>query len=124
MKKLLVFGALLFMMTSYASIMNGTTKDVRFISKNNSEIVIKDAQNKVVARGKGAVTATLPKGAYFSPAMYTIEAGDEKFVIKSKVNIPQYVLGNFQFGGIIGWIVDGLDGAMFDLNLPDALEVK
>ena len=50
MKKLLVLGSLLFMMTSCATIMNGTTKDVRFISKNNSEIVIKDAQIKVVSR--------------------------------------------------------------------------
>lgn len=110
------------MMTSCATIMNGTTKDVRFISKNNSEIVIKDAQNKVVARGKGAVTATLPKGANFSPAIYTIEAGDEKFVIRGKVNINEYIIGNS--GNMIGWIVDGINGAMFDLNLPDALEVK
>ena len=124
MKKLLVLGALFFMMTSCATIMNGTTKDVRFISKNNSEIVIKDAQNKVVARGKGAVTATLSKGAYFSPAIYTIEAGDEKFVIRGKVNVEQFVLGNLQFGGLAGWLVDGLNGAMFDLNLPDSLEVK
>jgi hypothetical protein len=124
MKKLLVLGSLLFMMTSCATIMNGTTKDVRFISKNNSEIVIKDAQNKVVARGKGAVTATLPKGAYFSPAIYTIEAGDEKFVIRGKVNIEKFVLGNLQFGGLVGWLVDGFNGAMFDLNLPDSLEVK
>lgn len=124
MKKLLVLGSLLFMMTSCATIMNGTTKDVRFISKNNSEIVIKDAQNKVVARGKGAVTATLPKGAYFSPAIYTIEAGDEKFVIRGKVNIKKFVLGNLQFGGLVGWLVDGFNGAMFDLNLPDSLEVK
>lgn len=122
MKKLLVLGSLLFMMTSCATIMNGTTKDVRFISKNNSEIVIKDAQNKVVARGKGAVTATLPKGANFSPAIYTIEAGDEKFVIRGKVNINKYIIGNS--GNMIGWIVDGINGAMFDLNLPDALEVK
>ncbi|MGP1494084.1 MAG: hypothetical protein ACTTIS_01885 [Streptobacillus sp.] len=122
MKKLLVLGSLLFMMTSCATIMNGTTKDVRFISKNNSEIVIKDAQNKVVARGKGAVTATLPKGANFSPAIYTIEAGDEKFVIRGKVNINEYIIGNS--GNMIGWIVDGINGAMFDLNLPDALEVK
>ena len=122
MKKLLVLGSLLFMMTSCATIMNGTTKDVRFISKNNSEIVIKDAQNKVVARGKGAVTATLPKGANFSPAIYTIEAGDEKFVIRGKVNINEYIIGNS--GNMIGWIVDGINGAMFDINLPDALEVK
>ena len=122
MKKLLVLGSLLFMMTSCATIMNGTTKDVRFISKNNSEIVIKDAQNKVVARGKGAVTATLPKGANFSPAIYTIEAGDEKFVIRGKVNINEYIIGNS--GNMIGWLVDGINGAMFDLNLPDALEVK
>lgn len=92
-----------------------------------------DAQLKIVNlrtgntmfAGKTPYTATLDRGAgYFKKSRYNIVVEKEGYQAKEMLiegtASGWYVLGNFVFGGLIGWlIVDPITGSMWTLNPSD-----
>jgi hypothetical protein len=87
-----------------------------------AEFAIADSSGQVVASGTTPTEVTLKPGAgYFRPAKYTVTfttAGctPVQKTIKTGLN-GWYCVGNFFFGGLIGWlVVDPLTGAMWTLE--------
>lgn len=93
-------------------------------SPSDAKISIVDERGIEVFRGQTPTYANLPKsdGTYFGGKNFTVTISKDGFKtqyvrIKSSAN-GYYVLGNFVFGGIIGWlIVDPMSGKMYTLSV-------
>ena len=109
-------------LVSCASIVSKSSYPVAFSSEPNlATIIIRDETGTVVHEDMTPATFTLPtKRGYFKGKNYTVvfkKEGykDQEIAIKRGTD-GWYILGNFVFGGLIGWlIVDPLTGAMWTL---------
>jgi hypothetical protein len=125
MKKTILICGLLLTTLSFgcASIMCGESKTVN-ISSNPSEahFKIKNKNGQEVTTGTTPTNINLKRGrGFFAASDYTIELSKTGYLNKNmqikQILTPWYVLGNFAFGGIIGWFfVDPLTGAMWDIE--------
>lgn len=119
MKKMIFLIASAIMLTSCATVVHGTSANLKIKSESGQHIVLKDKNNKVIAQGKGEVVATVKRGdGAFNPAHYKVETPLQKLSVDSKVNTGAYIIGNFFIPGHFwGYIVDGANGAMYDLEV-------
>ncbi|MFT3856476.1 MAG: hypothetical protein QM742_02820 [Aquabacterium sp.] len=90
---------------------------------SEASISIVDERGSEVFKGNTPTTVTLQKsdGTYWGGKTYTVKIAKEGFesqsvVLKATPN-GWYLLGNFVFGGLIGWfVVDPLNGDMYTLS--------
>lgn len=121
MKKLLIISTTMLMFTSCASIVRGTHQKVKITSASNKVISIYDKNDSPVATGIGVLETKLAKGdGPFNGAKYTIKTNEQTIKIDPKVNIGAFAVGNFFVPGFWGYIVDGISGAMYDLDANGA----
>jgi len=110
--------------TGCASIICGSTKTITVSSNpSGANFSIQNKEGKEIHSGVTPSTVTLKRGrGYFAAGDYTIsftKAGYKPMdmPIKQGLEAGWYVLGNFVFGGLIGWvIVDPLTGAMWTIE--------
>ena len=118
MKKLLVLGATLLMMTSCSTVINGSKQNLRVRSESGERIRVLNEYGNEIASGNGEVNVSVNKGnGFFRSANYTIETSKEKLIVDSKLNIGAFIVGNLFVPGWWGYIVDGATGAMYDLEV-------
>lgn len=132
-KRAAVIGALLIgalMTTGCATIMHGDRQSVSIVSgKENTNIKVVDEAGNVVSEGTNSLTVALKRGKeMFKGNNYKIvaESGSEKQEIQLNSGVNgAYVVGNFFFGGLIGWvIIDPVTGAMWTIKTPDGKPAK
>lgn len=132
-KRAAVIGALLIgalMTTGCATIMHGDRQSVSIVSgKENTKIKVVDEAGNVVSEGTNSLTVALKRGKeMFKGNNYKIvaESGSEKQEIQLNSGVNgAYVVGNFFFGGLIGWvIIDPVTGAMWTIKTPDGKPAK
>jgi uncharacterized protein YceK len=125
MKRFIVLLAVLVIgVSGCASIMSGSSQDVRISSSpDNANVVIYDKYNMKVWDSSTPAVVKLKRGdGYFSGSSYRVEITKEGYEkqtvqISSGLNGGWYLVGNFLVGGLIGWlIVDPISGAMWTLN--------
>ncbi|WP_068267907.1 hypothetical protein [Caviibacter abscessus] len=121
MKKLLIIFTIMFMFTSCASIVRGTQQKIKITSASKKVISIYDKNDLPIATGIGVLETKLAKGdGAFNGATYTIKTNEQTIKITPKVNVGAFVVGNLFLPGFWGYIVDGLTGAMYDLDANGA----
>jgi hypothetical protein len=117
-----------------ASLMSGSTQDVKFSSQpSGARISVLDTTGFEVASGQTPTTLTLDRGkGFFTAARYKVVVeklgyAKKEFQIKGELNAGWYLVGNFFVGWVVGWIIiDPITGAMWNLSpaaLSSSLEV-
>jgi uncharacterized protein YceK len=114
--------------TGCASIMNTTRQDV-IINTNESNSVIKiyDSNGTIISEGKGNLTARLKRAKdKFTEESYKVQITSPKgevkeFGINSELSM-WFPIGNFVFGGIPGWVIDGFSEAKYKLRTTDGVK--
>ncbi len=129
MKKIFFIAISAIMLTSCATVVNGTSQKIKVTSKSNKQIQIINENGIIVASGRGTVEAQLAKSSKaFTGAYYKIKTTSETVNVNPKINIGAFAVGNFFLPGFWGYIVDGATGAMYDLeangNYLTELEMK
>lgn len=118
MKKTLFLILTTLALSSCASIVHGTNSSVRIKSSSNQMITLKDKRGTILAQGRGEITAKVKRGdGAFKAAYYVVETPLQKLNVESKINIGAFGVGNFFVPTFLGYIIDGVDGAMFDLEV-------
>ena len=121
MKKIFFIAISAIMLTSCATILNGVSQKLIVISKSNKEIKVLNENGIVIASGNGKVeTKLIKKSKPFKGAHYTVKTNNETIKIYPKINIEAFAVGNSFVPPFLGFLVDGIDGAMFDLYANDA----
>lgn len=116
MKRFIIALASVFLITSCASVVNGTS--TRFNLVGNGKITVLDSYGNKVAEGRDSLVVNLKKGkGFFSGASYTAISGDKRVMIEPYVNIGAFGVGNFFVPTFLGYIIDGANGAMWDLKV-------
>jgi hypothetical protein len=111
-----------FILTSCASIVSKTSRDITIKSKpEQADFTITDEKGEKIHAGKTPQTVSLStKGGYFKGREYTVfvcKEGCESQTIVIKRALNGWYIGNILFGGLIGLlIVDPLTGAMWTLS--------
>ncbi len=117
MKKTIITIASLLLMTSCASVVHGTTQQIKIKSNDNQKIVVMDSYGNKVKEGNGELLVKLKRGeGAFKGASYTVISGNKKAYIEPTVNVGAFGVGNFFVPTFLGYIIDGVNGAMWDLN--------
>ena len=119
------------LLSGCASIVSKSDYPVTFISNpNGANIIVKDIDRKEVYKGTTPATLTLPASSgFFQGARYNIIVSKEGYnttqqTLKSGIDL-WYLLGNFIFGGLIGYIiVDPLTSAMFTLPKEERVNLS
>lgn len=99
--------------TSCASIISGSAQKVKFNSTPQNASVVIDG----VERGKTPFEAKLARKKQHSIVMNLDRYNSYQTRLTKKFN--GWYLGNILFGGIIGFIIDPITGAMFNLSEID-----
>jgi uncharacterized protein YceK len=122
-----------------ATIIHGTNQDVRISSDpTGADVVIYNSHNTVVYNSSTPAVAKLKRGeGFFGGATYRVEITKPGYQtqtvhISSSLASGSYLVGNFLFGGFLGWlIVDPLTGGMWvlkpksiDSSLRQSLSLK
>ena len=123
-----VMGLVLFV--GCATLVNGGPHEMKIGSEpSDAKVKIIDADGKTVFNGSTPCEAKLNRGAgFFKGAKYTIEISKDGYKkstvdVSHKLNTGWYVVGNFCFGGFLGWlIVDPISGSMWVLTPQDVNE--
>ena len=109
---------------SCATIVRSKHQTVAFETNvDDVDITVRDKRGTMVFKGKAPIVLPLSaaKPGYFNAENYTIQASKQGFQPQT-LQLPAkvsgwYVLGNFFFGGLVGWIiVDPISGDMFYLD--------
>lgn len=115
MALLLVFTA------SCATIISGSTQTISIsASPETAKITLKDSKGPI-STAQGHLRITLDRGSgFFQSASYTTvleKKGYEKVRVPIRAGLNGWYVGNFIFGGLIGFlIVDPASGAMWTLG--------
>lgn len=112
-----------FLSSGCASIVSPSHYNVPFDSNpQGAKLTIKDRAGRLFFDGTTPTTVALKPGAgYFRAANYSISLSKPGYKtevsrISATIN-PAYIVGNFFFGGTLGWlIVDPASGAMWRLS--------
>lgn len=116
MKKIIIALASVFLITSCASVVHGTS--ARFNLEGKGKISVFDSYGNTVAEGKDRLVVNLKRGkGFLSGASYMVVSGDKKVFIEPFVNIGAFGVGNFFVPTFLGYIIDGANGAMWDLKV-------
>ena len=126
-KSLILLSTILAFLTGCATIVDGGGTKPLTISSNptgvNFELMNKDGI--IIHKGVTPVTYNLPRGAGVIPQSYSATFyDDEGNVIGTKTasSTPTgwFIVGNFIFGGLIGWTIDAFSGNMYTIS-PNTL---
>ncbi len=120
MKRKIYLGSILFcyFLSSCASIVSGSTQEVKFSSNPSGAIVWVDGVNL----GLTPVTSKLKRNKKSQKVKIELEGyKTQEIVLERKLN--GWFFGNILLGGIIGIVVDASTGAMYSLS-PKELEVE
>jgi hypothetical protein len=112
MRKVFIFTvlALLFILTSCATIVSGTKQSVKFSSNPSSATIFIDE----VEVGKTPFELKLTRISEHS-VMIKLD-GYQTYQTKFTKKFNAWYLGNIVFGGIIGLVVDAATGAIYNLS--------
>jgi uncharacterized protein YceK len=113
MKKLIYIGALIFcyILSGCASIVSGSTQEVKFSSNPTGAIVWADGVNL----GLTPVTANLNRNKKNQKIKIELEGyKSQELILKRKLN--GWFFGNILLGGVIGIIIDASTGSMYNLS--------
>ncbi|MCG8454089.1 MAG: hypothetical protein MI717_13015 [Spirochaetales bacterium] len=125
MKHLFLMSGVLILLSSCASIINGSKQSVVFRSNPDDAriVVTQEPSGKKIASGETPLKVELPRAEkYFKGAEYRITIQkkgyqDHEYTIKPDLSGGWYIAGNLLFGYFIGWlIVDPLTGAMWKFS--------
>ena len=123
MKKTLLLSSLMaaaILLVQCATIIKGTKQDVRLNSNpSNAVISIKTVGDMEVYNGRTPCMVNLKRGQDYKVSI-KFEGGQEQTVMINK-EFNMWFLGNLLCGGVIGFIVDGIDGAMWKLEPNDLM---
>jgi hypothetical protein len=112
------------LLSSCATIITGGSEDIRVNTQpGEAKVQVYNDDGSLKGEFISPCKFTLKKGdGYFQGASYRMVITKEGFekrevIIDSHLNGGWYILGNFVFGGLIGWlIVDPLSGGMWTLR--------
>ncbi|MGI6495012.1 MAG: hypothetical protein ACOX5G_02805 [Kiritimatiellia bacterium] len=117
--------ALVVFTTSCASIINGGSQMVSLRSMpDGAKVTVLDWRGQAVGGGSTPTTMMLKRGAgFFTSAKYRVRFEKDGYVMREVPitgKISGWYVGNFVFGGLIGWlIVDPATGGMWTLAPED-----
>ncbi len=122
-KTLLALSIILTVITLFgcASIVKGTKEDVSVTSNPSAHVVITAKSGEVFFDGYSPVTTSLPKKNEYTVKV-TIDGYQDQIVQITK-EFEMWTIGNILCGGIIGLVVDAVDGAMWKLE-PNEINVS
>jgi uncharacterized protein YceK len=121
MKKLIVLLAGLAVMFGCSTIVNGTTQDMSVTADQAVQISIVNSEGAVVYEGGTPAEVSLPRAKTYT---ITVTAdGFQTQTIQINQQLNGWFWGNCIIGGLLGWIVDGVSGAMWELD-PSEVDVK
>jgi len=122
MKKLFLVIAALCFASGCASVAHGRYQQVPVNSSPSGADVSVDCGNGTKAAGQTPVTVNLKRNA--EPCTLAISKdGYEDAKVAFAKSISGWTWGNLAIGGIIGWIIDGADGAIYN-RVPDTVSVN
>lgn len=104
-----------------ATIFKGTNQDIRITSTPaNATVVIKTSGGVEVFNGTTPATAKLPKKKEY---IVTVKMdGYKETNVMVNQGFEAWTIGNLLCGGVIGLVIDAVDGAMWKLE-PDQIMV-
>ncbi|MCK4223619.1 MAG: hypothetical protein KAX39_00460 [candidate division Zixibacteria bacterium] len=106
---------------SCASIIHGTKQDVSINSSpDQAEISVKTVGGVVVFTGKTPASATLKRKQEYD--VFINLAGYQEAKVHISKEFDATYLGNLICGGVIGLIIDAVNGAMYKLE-PDMIHI-
>lgn len=104
------------------TVVHGTHQNVPINSNPNGANVAVDCGEGVKDAGVTPVTVNLKRNAATCKVNLKKEGYEDASVVFAK-SMSGWVWGNLLIGGIIGWIVDGVDGAVYN-RVPDNATVS
>lgn len=114
-------GVFIFIISGCATIIKGTNQNISIQSNpSNAKVVVKTTGGIEVFNGVTPASAKLPKKKEYVVTV-TLDGYKEETVMISQ-SFEAWTIGNIICGGIIGLIVDAVDGAMWKLE-PDQIMV-
>lgn len=123
----LLSGAILLWLSGCASIIDGGPKQVTVRSQPSGVMVtVFDMKGERILVQQTPAVLSLKRGGNYSAASYRIRVDLEGYrpaeaELKSTVN--SWYFGNLLFGGLIGFLVDPLTGAMWTLS-PRTVDIS
>jgi len=122
MKRMFLVIAVVCLASRCASVAHGRYQQVPVNSSPSGANVSVDCGNGTQAAGQTPVTVNLKRNA--EPCTLAVSKdGYEDAKVAFAKSISGWTWGNLAIGGIIGWIVDGADGAMYN-RVPDTVSVN
>jgi hypothetical protein len=122
MKRMFLVIAIVGLSARCASVAHGRYQQVPVNSSPSGADVSVDCGNGTQAAGQTPVTVNLKRNA--EPCTLAVSKdGYEDAKVAFAKSISGWTWGNLAIGGIIGWIVDGADGAIYN-RVPDTVSVN
>lgn len=122
MKRLIVMIGVVGLASRCASVAHGRYQQVPVNSSPSGANVSVDCGNGTKDAGQTPVTVNLKRNA--EPCTLAVSKdGYEDAKVAFAKSISGWTWGNLAIGGIIGWIVDGADGAIYN-RVPDTVSVN
>jgi hypothetical protein len=122
MKRMILAIAVLCLASRCASVAHGRYQQVPVNSSPSGANVSVDCGKGTQAAGQTPVTVNLKRNA--EPCTLAVSKdGYEDAKVAFAKSISGWTWGNLVIGGIIGWIIDGADGAIYN-RVPDTVQVN
>ena len=118
--KILSFILLAFMVVSCSSIINGTSDKVSVTTDPNANVIIKSTDGLEFYNGSAPVEVKLPKKKEYTVSIKLDGYKEEQVVITK--SLEGWYWGNICCGGLVGLVIDAVDGAMWKLE-PNKINI-
>lgn len=118
---LIIFGMISFFTIGCATIMKGTEQDISIQSNpSNAKVVVKTTGGVEVWNGVTPATVKLSKKKEY---VVTVQlSGYKDATVQITQSFEAWAIGNLICGGVVGIVVDAVDGAIWKLE-PDQIMV-
>jgi len=114
--------ALAILLAGCATIISGTKQDVSINSNpDGADIQIKTGGGLTVFSGSTPANCKLPRNKEYTVVVRMVGYKDQELYINREFNA--WFVGNLLCGGIVGIVIDAVDGAMWNLD-PDMIHVE
>lgn len=111
---------LVVVIVSCSSIVSGTKQKVSVTTNPNAAVVITSSSGVEFYNGSAPVEIKLPRKNEYSVKIQLEGFQEENVLITKSFNT--WYIGNLCFGGIIGFVVDAVNGAMWNLE-PEVISI-
>ena len=118
--KILSIILLALMVVSCSSIINGTKDKVSVTTNPDATVVIKSTSGLEFYNGSAPVEIELPKKNEYTVSI-KLEGYKEEQIIITK-SLEGWYIGNICCGGLVGLVIDAVDGAMWKLE-PNKINI-